>query len=217
MNNDFESFTEQKRGKKLILFGASELAKKVIDNFIRSSCIDYLVDNNPSKHGVEMVVGNKALQIYHPEKLLQENKDDMVVLITSSFYEEIIPQLLKYGIHNYFCAPLLFKLEYDFEYDFLQDQLEIIGSDAKVIFDVGSNTGDTTIKYLEAFPHARIFAFEPDPTNFEACSAKTLKYHKRCSLYPIALADSDGHARFHINSHSGTHSLLPIGLQEFAA
>jgi len=35
--------------------------------------------------------------------------------------------------------------------ELLSDQLEIIGSDANVIFDVGSHTGESTLEYLVNF------------------------------------------------------------------
>lgn len=99
----------------------------------------------------------------------------------------------------------------------LSDQLEIIGRDAKTIFDVGSHTGESTLEYLENFPKARVFGFEPDLTNFNAAVAATEKYRSRCSLHPIALADSNGQAEFHVNSHNGTHSLLALGALQFMA
>jgi FkbM family methyltransferase len=101
--------------------------------------------------------------------------------------------------------------------DLFRDQLNIVGSDANVIFDVGSHTGESTLEYLVNFPRARVFAFEPDMTNFAAASDAIAIHRQRCSLHAIALADSNGRAKFHVNSHNGTHSLLAIGAQEFWA
>jgi FkbM family methyltransferase len=99
----------------------------------------------------------------------------------------------------------------------LLDQLEIIGSDAGIILDVGSHTGESTLEYLLHFPRARVFSFEPDATNFAACSNAIANHRQRCSLHAVALSDSNGCAHFHVNSHSGTHSLLAIGAQEYWA
>ena len=101
--------------------------------------------------------------------------------------------------------------------ELLRDQLEIIGADAKIIFDVGSHTGESTLEYLVNFPRARVFGFEPDVKNFAVASQAIANHRQRCSLHAIALADSNGRAEFHINSHSGTHSLLAIGAQQFWA
>jgi FkbM family methyltransferase len=96
----------------------------------------------------------------------------------------------------------------------LRDQIDIIGANAEVIFDIGSHTGESTLDYLKNFPGARVFAFEPDKTNFSAAFASTGEYRDRCRLYPYALADSDGTADFNVNTHNGTHSLLEIGAVE---
>lgn len=99
----------------------------------------------------------------------------------------------------------------------LQDQLDIVGRDANVIFDVGAHTAQTTLEYLENFPQARVFAFEPDVENFSVAREAIAGYPQRCSLHFLALSDTNGTAEFHVNSHSGTHSLLPIGAQEYWA
>jgi FkbM family methyltransferase len=80
--------------------------------------------------------------------------------------------------------------------DLFRDQLDTVGSDANVIFDVGSHTGESTLEYLVNFPRARVFAFEPHMTNFAAASDAIAIYRQRCSLHAIALADSNGCGMF---------------------
>ena len=46
-------------------------------------------------------------------------------------------------------------------------QQELLKSKADVIFDVGANRGDITLKYLNLFPKARIHSFEPFPDSYE--------------------------------------------------
>lgn len=86
-----------------------------------------------------------------------------------------------------------------------------------MIFDVGSHTGATTIEYLNAFPAADLFAFEPEPDNLATVRSALEFYSGRCTILTSALAASDGQATFHVNSHNGTHSLLPIGDTKFWA
>jgi FkbM family methyltransferase len=93
----------------------------------------------------------------------------------------------------------------------LTDQVRIMGSKPKLIFDVGSQNGATTIEYLNAFPSAQVVAFEPEPDNWLTARDALASYADRCVILKSALSDKDGTANFHINSHNGTHSVLPIG------
>ena len=43
---------------------------------------------------------------------------------------------------------------------------------ADIIFDVGANRGDITLKYLTLFPNARIHSFEPFPESYEIFIAR---------------------------------------------
>jgi FkbM family methyltransferase len=38
---------------------------------------------------------------------------------------------------------------------------------ARVIFDVGANTGQSAIRFREKFPRAEIYSFEPSPSTFQ--------------------------------------------------
>lgn len=95
--------------------------------------------------------------------------------------------------------------------ELLRDQVSIIGINAKCIFDVGSHTGATTAEYLDNFSAAKVFALEPEPANLDLVARVLGPYYSRVVLLEAALSESDGLATFHINSHNGTHSLLPIG------
>ncbi|MGM4892595.1 FkbM family methyltransferase [Tardiphaga sp. 839_C3_N1_4] len=93
----------------------------------------------------------------------------------------------------------------------LSDQISIIGSNARCIFDIGSHTGATTLEYLDHFPEARLLALEPEPSNFDTVCRTLAPYYERVDILDVALGQSDGRTVFHVNSHNGTHSLLPIG------
>ncbi|MBO0129191.1 FkbM family methyltransferase [Agrobacterium burrii] len=80
-----------------------------------------------------------------------------------------------------------------------------------IILDVGAHHGHSTIEYLDAFPSARVFAFEPDEANNRRAVELLRPYGDRVRLSRLGLAEHAGKASLHINSHDGTHSLLPIG------
>lgn len=71
-----------------------------------------------------------------------------------------------------------------------------------VIMDIGACEGEESIRYARAFPRARVFAFEPLPSN-QALVRANLSRHaadSRVELVPLALADTAGTAEFHVSS-----------------
>jgi hypothetical protein len=53
-----------------------------------------------------------------------------------------------------------------FKEDPLLRQKEIVGSNARIIFDIGANRGDVALQYKALFPSSVIYAFEPFPETF---------------------------------------------------
>jgi hypothetical protein len=78
------------------------------------------------------------------------------------------------------------------------------------LIDVGANVGQFTVAAAKLFPGVTIHAFEPLPDSV-AC----LKHHTRAlpgvQAYPLALGEKPGNATLHINTHSRSSSLLPLG------
>lgn len=78
------------------------------------------------------------------------------------------------------------------------DFTKLIAKDDPVILDIGSNDGGQTRLFLELFPQARIYSFEPDP---RACQRyKNLVNDKRAKLFEVAISDSDGDTEFYVSS-----------------
>lgn len=94
----------------------------------------------------------------------------------------------------------------------LAAQIALAG-DARMILDVGAHDGASTLAYLEAFAHAHVHAFEPQSDN-AANARKALGVHPRCTFHQAAIGETSGTVDLRVNSHSGTHSLLPIGAVE---
>lgn len=70
----------------------------------------------------------------------------------------------------------------------------LLGVSIRVFFDVGANTGQTSLAALENFPEAMIYAFEPAKSTF---AALTTRIHDcRFRPYNVALSDTVGQARF---------------------
>lgn len=71
----------------------------------------------------------------------------------------------------------------------------LLGRDDPVILDVGCNDGTHTLKFLELFPRAQVYAFEPDPRAQESFRRKVTD--ARARLFECAVSDRDGTAVFY--------------------
>ncbi len=73
--------------------------------------------------------------------------------------------------------------------------LRCIHSPAPVVLDVGANLGDWSRSLLRHLsPQARIFAFDPQPTNIKALQSIG---DSRLTVVPLAMADFEGTATLH--------------------
>ena len=43
----------------------------------------------------------------------------------------------------------------------------VVDKEAPVIVEVGAHYGEDTLRFLEIFPQALVYSFEPDPRNIE--------------------------------------------------
>jgi FkbM family methyltransferase len=94
----------------------------------------------------------------------------------------------------------------------LFDDVEfILGRAPEVIIDVGAHHGGTTQAYLDRFDAARVFAFEAEAANFARAQAALKPYGGRAWIERAAVSDAEGRLALHLNTHDGTHSLLPMG------
>lgn len=70
---------------------------------------------------------------------------------------------------------------------------------ARTVFEIGACQGEDTLLYAQAFPRARIYAFEPLPENF-AVLRQSLAAYDRAQAWQLALGDARGEAAFHVSS-----------------
>ncbi|MFN3299531.1 MAG: FkbM family methyltransferase [Sediminibacterium sp.] len=73
----------------------------------------------------------------------------------------------------------------------------------EIILDIGSCTGEDSIKYSNLFPHAKIIAFEPLGSNIKIMRDHFQKFNKNNIIIEnIALSDEEGEADFYLSSGS---------------
>ncbi len=81
-----------------------------------------------------------------------------------------------------------------------------------VIFDIGACEGEDSIRYGRHFPRARLFSFEPLPSNQKLIRTNFEKHQlKNAELIPFALSNTAGMSVFHVSS--GTPQNLFSGEQ----
>jgi len=72
---------------------------------------------------------------------------------------------------------------------------KIIAKENPTIVEVGAHYGEDSMRFLETFPKAKIYCFEPDPRNIEVF--KQYVTDPRAILNTTALAAEDGTAEFY--------------------
>jgi FkbM family methyltransferase len=80
--------------------------------------------------------------------------------------------------------------------------------DIHVIFDVGANIGQSSIKFRNVWPKASIYAFEPVLSSFKQLKISTSG--RNIILYNIALGEQSGESSISINDYHQINSLKNI-------
>jgi FkbM family methyltransferase len=92
-------------------------------------------------------------------------------------------------------------------WDAFEFQKILIEQAAPTIFDVGAHVGTMTHKYIQQFPLASVYCFEPFPESFHKL-VETTKSFPNVRPYEIALSSSRGRALLNANLFPPTNSLL---------
>jgi FkbM family methyltransferase len=95
---------------------------------------------------------------------------------------------------------------------FINEIFKVFDRDSKiVILDVGSRDLDESIELSQAFPNAKIIAFEPNPNQFPICQERSLQY-PNIQVHQYACSDEEGTLDFYVvdNNHGASSLLEPI-------
>ncbi len=101
------------------------------------------------------------------------------------------------------------KFPYNRKDAFLAQKLLLSHTEVKTIFDLGACIGETVSRYLELFPYANIYCFEPFPEVYD----KLLKrFENNSNIKPLqfAISNTQGNREFYINRSYPTNSFFPI-------
>lgn len=87
-----KKFVEYVNDKKLIIFGTGKLSEKITCE-LNLLDIAYYIDNNIAKQGKDFM----ERPIFSPNKLFEEEKDKILIIVASMYYKEIFKQLEDMG------------------------------------------------------------------------------------------------------------------------
>lgn len=87
----WEQLNTKGKNKKIIFFGAGYWLDKTKVYLAKDAA--YIVDNSKYEQGQR----GSGLNIYNPEKLLEETRDEILIIITTSGFMEVSEQLINYG------------------------------------------------------------------------------------------------------------------------
>lgn len=79
----------------------------------------------------------------------------------------------------------------------------------QTVIDIGANRGQFALIAREAFPQARLYAFEPLPAP-AATFGEVFRGDALVTLYPFAIGPRSEEARFYVSRQDYSSSLLPI-------
>lgn len=85
----------------LILWGIGASTAQLLSSAMNGCNIQYLVDSNPGRQGIQYEINHKIFTIVSPETIIKENRVDDTILILPVMYKDSIEkQIRKMGLHN---------------------------------------------------------------------------------------------------------------------
>ncbi len=92
----------------------------------------------------------------------------------------------------------------------LVDSLRRQGIAPRTVIDVGANVGQFAVAAARLLKPAALYSFEPLPAAAKRLE-RNLSSIKGAIAIPMALGDREGSSSFHVNAHSHSSSILPLG------
>ena len=83
----------------------------------------------------------------------------------------------------------------------------ILDKDDPTIIEIGAHYGEDSMRFIETFPRAKVYCFEPDPRNINI-----FKKHitdQRIKLFEVALSNKNGHSNFYQSYQEHTSKDVP--------
>ncbi len=86
--------------------------------------------------------------------------------------------------------------------------------DIITVFDVGAADGEYALTFLDAFPRATIYCFEPQSRSYAKLEEKIAAHKERVRLFKLGLWNKNEKLKIHLMSYEDSSSLLPVVVGE---
>ncbi len=192
----YNQFNQQ----KLIIYGAGERGKHLHDFFnqIRWYCF---CDKDPNKQHTTYC----GLPVISPEQLIRDHKEDIIVIGTLKYKDEIYNELVSMGFipEHIICNtkdPVLSDRQY-FESNI------ILPNKDEVFVDAGSFDCTSSLMFRKWCnnKYDKIYAFEPDPSNYLTCKTVIENSNiENIELFNVGLWSKKDVLYFNAEGHSGS-------------
>lgn len=154
-------------GKKIVLYGAGLRGTLVAERLLQSG-VDFFAFCDQKKAG-EVILGKPVLS---PQELISTPDQYAVIITTSLFSKEIFQVLQKQGFppNSVLRCP---EFEGEITSKNAYREFPELFKTGTAIVDAGCFDGEDTIRFAEwcSGAYSKIYAFEPDATNFRTCKA----------------------------------------------
>jgi len=184
------------QGKKLIIFGAGLMGRKIVEYYFNDIKWECFVDNN----AVGEVLGLKVINI---NELKSEYSDSIIIISSYKFYSEIYSQLVDLNFNKENIINLGEIIYQDLQYQYF-DVLMPDATKRESFIDCGCFDGETSKLFMKWCNgnYSNIWAFEPDLDNFLLCK-KNLNL-PNCQIYNLGAFDEETTVYFKSGISSGS-------------
>lgn len=146
--------------KKVVIFGAGQLGQKIYKDICGKCDILAFLDNFKKRQGAEY----DGIRIYSPEHV-KEMQFDYVYIGSMTGHDEMIEQLIEFGVDIEKIDDSYSMGERRFKYNILSDFAKIIYGDSKVnyqgsVAELGVFQGEYAKRINESFPDRKLYLFD---------------------------------------------------------
>lgn len=218
VHRDIKSISERitADGKKLILYGASTTGKTV-GRFILEGGGDFhaYCARNHEKY-TDGVLGKP---VYSPRYIFDHPNEFYILIPSIDTAEEIFNTIMenhfpKEQVEFWFRPVTRRAIEAQTYFDFPE-----FFPKGTAFVDAGCCDCGTSIRFSEwcGGDYSKIFAFEPDPENYQKCQNIVENSNLRIELFPLGLSEHTGVLRFAANGTAGSYVMRQETAQEIGA
>lgn len=203
--NSYKKISKEYPKSKFIIYGAGKYGNYIYDLF--SNLNWYCFCDKDTNKQKENYCG---LKVISPEELISNHKEDFVVIGTLDYENEIHNELISMGFpdDHILSGNLDFKFEILFDKQYFENNL-ILPQENEIFVDAGCFNCETSLlfKKWSNGKYEKIYAFEPDRSNYEKCK-KVIKQEniKNIELFNAGLWNKK--EVLHFNSEANSSSRI---------